>query len=386
MRVVAQWDVVVVGAGPAGAAAALGALAARPDARVLLLDKAAFPRDKACGDGIAPHAFDELAAVGLGDLYADAPPIQRIRLTSPGGVEAEGVTARPNRVIPRSTFDSRLVDAAVGRGAELRRMRVRSLAQTSSHVVVNGRVRASVVIGADGANSSVRRLLGVRANPPEQTAIALRGYAAWPERVPRQEIVMVGDRWPAYGWVFPSGTGIANIGFGLLRSRLHGGRSELRRGLAALVPELATDESTLRAHLLPLSSWRPAAAHGRVLLAGDALSLVNPLTGEGIYYAIASGRAAGAAATSSDPAGRYVATLQHRLGRHLRHTTWLARVARSQRFVDAALEAAAQSRPVFHQLVELGLGRGVISPSLLAGVTARYASRRVCGTGRGAGA
>ena len=84
-----MWDVVVVGAGPAGAAAALGALAAQPDARVLLLDRAAFPRDKSCGDGVAPHALDVLAELGVHDLVTDHRPVQRLRL---GFADAEPVS------------------------------------------------------------------------------------------------------------------------------------------------------------------------------------------------------------------------------------------------------------------------------------------------------
>ena len=99
----------VVGAGPAGAAAALEARRLRPDASVLLVDKAAFPRDKACGDGLGPHAVDELGALGASGVLDGYPPIRGLRLRSPRGMEVAGDPARPNYVIPRSVLDARLV-------------------------------------------------------------------------------------------------------------------------------------------------------------------------------------------------------------------------------------------------------------------------------------
>ena len=109
-------DVAVVGAGPAGAAAALGVLAARPGARVVLLDRADFPRDKSCGDGVAPQVLDVLERLGVHGLLDDWPTIDALELGYPGGPWLAGRTARPNRVVPRRVLDARLVEAAVTRG------------------------------------------------------------------------------------------------------------------------------------------------------------------------------------------------------------------------------------------------------------------------------
>src|SRR4051794_18657852 len=116
------WDLVVVGAGPAGAATALGALVESPGLRVLLLDRADFPRDKCCGDGIAPHVVDVLRSVGVDDVVDGWTPLEHLELSR----EEQSVTgrlARPVWVIPREVFDARLVDHAVAAGAVLRRHR-----------------------------------------------------------------------------------------------------------------------------------------------------------------------------------------------------------------------------------------------------------------------
>ena len=379
----------VVGAGPAGAAAALEARRLRPDASVLLVDKAAFPRDKACGDGLGPHAVDELAALGAAGVLDGYPPIRGLRLRSPSGMEVAGDPARPNHVVPRSVLDARLVAAAEAAGAERLRSSVRRLEQHDGLVVVDGELAARVVIGADGANSTVRRLLGAPSNPDRALAIAVRGYAPAPAGRPEQLIAWVAEGWPAYVWSFPTGTGVANVGYGLLRSRFHGDRAELHQRLRDLLPEADPDPASLRAHHLPFSSSRPPPGRGRVLLAGDAASLINPLSGEGIYYALASGRLAAQAALTAprDPAAAYRRLLARAFGRHLRHASVLARAIHAPALAEAGLGAAASPR-LFDVLVELGLGQARITPRLLAALPggllrARAATR---GTGSGPGA
>ncbi len=356
--ITAAVDLAIVGAGPAGSATALGALAADPTLRVALIDRAAFPRDKACGDGVAPHVLDLLAEVGVTGLLDDRTPVRRLRLQRDGR-HVERTMARPAWVVPRRVLDARLVGAARAAGAHVERRLVRSPADVAG---------AAVVVGADGAHSMVRRALRPRGGP---VAFALRGYAPTPPaHRGGQHIVFGTERQPSYAWSFDRGDGLANVGYGEL---LVAGRPPSRRllldRLDRLVPGVTATGTDWVGHHLPLSTarWRPSS--GRVLLVGDAAGLVNPMTGEGIFYAVATGLAAGRAAAAAigagDPASagrRHDAAVRPLLAGHLRHTALAARLCRSGRVLDAGLRAAAHDQRVFDELVELGLARGRITP------------------------
>ncbi|MEU4421955.1 geranylgeranyl reductase family protein [Actinoplanes sp. NPDC024001] len=366
------YDVAVIGAGPAGSAAAIAAR--RAGARVLLLDRADFPRDKTCGDGIAAEAVDVLTGLGVADATSGFAPIGRLRLVAPGGTAAARELPRPAYTVPRRIFDERLVRAAVAAGAVLRRHTVRQLEERDT-VVIDGTFRAHVVIGADGAGSVVRRSIGAAVNPAGHLAIAIRGYRPT-GNTGEQVVVTTRQRWPAYAWEFPLGDGTANVGYGELLRGTALSRSYLLGRLAELLPggELAA----VRGHHLPLSTHRPAPGRGRVLLAGDALSLINPCTGEGIFYAVLSGALAGAEAARGphEVARRYRDALRRRLGRHLRHSAAAARLTTWPRVADAAVAAAAADAGVFARMVELGLADGLLDARTIGRIAARLAPWR----------
>jgi menaquinone-9 beta-reductase len=377
------YDVAVVGAGPAGAAAAVAARNA--GARVVLLDRSDFPRDKACGDGIAAHALDVLDEIGVVDAVAGFPPVPALRMVGPGAPEVRRRLPRPAYTVPRRIFDARLVAAAVTRGAELRRHAVRRIDVRDDMVVLDGDVGARAVVGADGADSVVRRLVGFAPNPQQHLALAIRGYAPTLPGARQQHIITSGERWPAYAWSFPIGAdqpsgsswdGRANVGYGEVLRGARLTRQHLLDRLSVLLPGV-TEVTDLRAHHLPLSTRRPPPGVGRVLLAGDALSLINPFTGEGIFYAILSGAVAGraAAAGGPQPARRYAAALRARLGAHLRHSSAAAWLARHRSVVDAAVRAAGRDRRVFDSVVELGLGDGRLDVRTLAQIAVSLADQ-----------
>ncbi|MGA8994480.1 MAG: geranylgeranyl reductase family protein [Nocardioidaceae bacterium] len=369
------WDVAVVGAGPAGATAALAALRAAPGLRVLLLDRAGFPRDKSCGDGIAPLAVDVLAEVGAEDVVAGWAPVDRLELGRRGVAVARPM-ARPAWVVPREVLDARLVEHAVDVGARLVRQRVRSVRVTAGAVHLDDRVRAKVVVGADGAHSVLRASVGLA--PSRRRALAVRGYAPTAEgRRGSQHIVFADRGRPAYAWAFDRGDGLSNVGYGeLLRpGRPAPGRSRLLTELDRLIPGAAQGGGSWRGHHLPLSDWRWHQPDGPLLLAGDAAGLVNPMTGEGIYYAVASGvsagRAAAEAVAAANPAaagGLHRRAVRRLLGRHLRHTGLASRLSRHGVVLEAGLLAADRDQRVFDDLVEIGLGRGLVTPRLVAGL------------------
>lgn len=375
----ASWDLVVVGGGPAGAAAAIGALRSRPDLRVLVLDRACFPRDKACGDGVAPQAVDLLTSAGVRGLVDDRVPVQRLRLGR-GAVQVERDMARAAWVVPRTVLDARILRAARALGAEQVRHRVRSVATTRSGLDVDGQWRAHVVVGADGAHSVLRRALGHRPGP---TAVAIRGYAPVPAGRARAQVIRFGaSRQPSYAWSFDRGDGLANVGYGemLTHRRPKPTRELLLDRLEELLPGARDGGREWRGHHLPLATgrWRPA--DGRTLLVGDAAGLVNPMTGEGIFYAILTGLAAGRAAAEAVAAGRpesagerYAVATRQALATHLRHVALAARLAQRGPVLDAGLRACAGERRVFDDLVELGLADGRLTGALVRGMTGALA-------------
>ena len=171
------------------------------------------------------------------------------------------------------------------------------------------------MIGADGSNSTVRRLVGEPANHGRALAVAIRGYAPTPAGAPNELSI----RWDSqragglcYAWAFPIADGTTNVGYGMSSAAPNHNRAHLEKRLAELLPEYDLTGVELTGHTLPLTVARPKPAIGRVLLVGDAASLINPFTGEGIYSAIASGVMAGVAALGADAASVYAAALKAR--------------------------------------------------------------------------
>ncbi|QIX27172.1 geranylgeranyl reductase family protein [Nocardioides sp. JQ2195] len=372
------WDLAVVGAGPAGAATALGALRVNPALRVALLDRADFPRDKSCGDGIAPQVIDLLDEAGVSGIVNDRVPVPRLRLDR-GSFGVDRKMTRPTWVVPRTVFDQRLVRAAQTAGATLVRHRVRRLVQGST-LILDDEVEARTLVGADGAHSVIRRALGLDPGP---MAVAIRGYSPTPaSRSGQQVIVFDTARQPAYAWSFDRGDGLSNVGYGELLDHRRDGptRAQMLERLDTLLPGATDGGTDWKGHQLPLSTgrWRPPA--GRVMLVGDAAGLVNPMTGEGIYYAVATGLAAGRAAARALAAGdpttagaRCASAIQPLLGGHLRHVAVAAWLCRHGSVIDAGLRASAVDQRVFDDLVELGLANGRITTAMARGLVRELA-------------
>ena len=384
------WDLAIVGAGPAGSTAALAALAVRPRARVLLLDRERFPRDKSCGDGIAPHVMDVLGPLGAGDAVAGWTSLRRLEVSC-GRRTVSGRMARPTWVIPREVFDARLVDRAVTAGAHLVQHQVREVRLEDAAVVLDGRFRAQVVVAADGAQSAVRRALA--GHRPGRRAIAIRGYAPTASDWAGLQVIRYaeGRPQPSYAWAFDRGDGLSNVGYGeLVDVGQRPSRQLLLDQLEKLLPGTVDRTDRWRGHHLPLSSWGWGAEQpdGPVLYVGDAAGLVNPMTGEGIYYAVATGAVAGRAARTAVADGepltagrRHRTAVRRLLDRHLRHTWLAARMTRRPALVEAGIVAAARDQRMFDGLVELGLGQGRLTPRLGASLAVGVLRSRLISVG-----
>jgi geranylgeranyl reductase family protein len=302
-------DLLVVGGGPAGAAAALGLR--RAGASVLVLESRRMPRDKPCGDLLGTQALALLADLGLdGELLQPFPPRSGFGLHVAGRrprlAAARSLDRRP-RVVPRAILDHALLELAVQAGAEVRWERVEHVVEEGATVMVQTEAEAHqshLVVGADGWRSVVgRSLFGQRHSG--QVGVAGRAYVHDPRGFEsRMHVFYEPETRPGYGWLFPIDETHANVGVGVLKGEarlpglfrgfLHGERSPLRR--------LLSDEASIsgeRTWPLALGWTARRRAGGRALLAGDAASLVGPLTGAGIHSALRSGLWAAATASAA---------------------------------------------------------------------------------------
>jgi len=360
-------DVVVVGAGPAGAAAAIEL--ARAGLEVVVLDRATFPRDKCCGDGLTTGALRSLEELGL--RPGTVPSWNRVDgcwIRSPSGrvaafpFPAGGQFAAVAR---RADLDRALVDVARAAGADVREgLAFRTLAWSEEGVTVTTEdgsdLAARYVVGADGVWSPVRKAVGASGPGYLGDWHAFRQYVRAPGADARKLWVWFEpDLLPGYAWSFPLAEGVANVGFGIRRRPGTGptvGADRLRRLLAAPYVEQtlgsgATAEASCRAWPIParLPSSAVTGAGGRVLLAGDAARAADPLTGEGIAQAVESGRAAAKAIETAGPTRPERASTHYRTALHRgmavdhRLAGALSRVLASERGARVAVRTAAAS-------------------------------------------
>jgi len=295
----ATFDAVVVGAGPAGSTAAL--VLARGGARVALVDKATFGRDKACGDLVGPRALALLASLGLtppegrrvGEMVVVGPTGRRVVLPACAGLTYPD----HGMAIPRLRFDAWLREEALAAGAIAVTGRVASSSDGVVALDDGRRLATDAVVGADGANSGVGQEAGLVDPSAVLWGFAQRTYVE--QVVERPSIVLWDDGprrgFPGYGWVFPGADGTANIGLGLgLRanrataSRAATQFDEFCRHLRGLGLLTAPADGRRLGGWLKMGMVGTVAARGRTFLVGDAAGLVNPLQGEGIAPAMAS--------------------------------------------------------------------------------------------------
>lgn len=307
-RIAPTYDLAVIGAGPAGAAAAFHAASA--GLRVILLDKSNFPRDKICGDGLTARAVVELQKLGLeAEVQKRGARIHQFQMTAPLGrvvAQLKGAPGFPDYayVLPRLELDVLLVERAVSVGAELRTQQEvthwdADVSGITLQIKTSGgtqTLRAGLAILATGAHLALAQRMRLLARKPEMM-VASRQYLEGLEQQDTWHLHFGRSTLPGYGWIFPAGNGLANVGIGLeqrnrnrslhddlARYVLSKPAQKILRGAKAIAPP---KNFPLRWDFLQSPLTAP-----RLLIAGEAAGLVNPLTGEGIDYALESGHVA----------------------------------------------------------------------------------------------
>jgi len=387
-----RYDLVVVGGGPSGSAAAWQA--AQTGANVMVLDKAQFPRDKPCGDGLTARAVSYLQKMGLADEVTKFHQVNRVTVHSPSewdlsfprrpGMPDHGCT------VSRTELDNLLLDHAGAAGCTVRQAAEVSGPELDSDDRVTGvvlkdgeKVHADAVIAADGAYSPIKRALKLDSQYNGYSAIAIRAemYADRPDS-DRFEIYLKllfgDDQLPGYGWIFPMGGGRFNIGLGYVNSykkwQSINAASFLGDFMRTLPTEWALPSITdlkknrsVRAWRLPMGftawpPWRPG-----VLFAGDALGAGKPVSGAGISKALESGLTAGECAIAAlinggpDDFSNYQQRLEAAWGREYRRGRFFNKLAGIPSVADAGLKAL--DNHVFRDLLLRSLYKKAQSPA-----------------------
>jgi len=337
-------DVIVVGAGPAGSSAALHLAKAGLD--VLLLEKSEFPRDKICGDGLTPRAVQELALMGIDVSKLDWKRTKGLRMHVGRALyhaEWPDLTDFPpfGMTVKRKVLDQFLVEQAVAASARLRTNTTVQAPLVRRNRVVGVTTKdglafeAPVVVAADGSSARLAVAMGVHRMPSRPLGLAIRTYFTSP---------MSEDDWldswlelwdgepnrshllPGYGWSFPLADGTCNVGVGLPDTKHYPNmnyRQLLSQWLKTMPPSWGfTPENQvvpIRGGALPMGMNRKPIYLRGMLLTGDAAGLVNPFTGEGISYAMQSGRYAAEHIVEARARGFHTRSAERALNQYAEH-------------------------------------------------------------------
>lgn len=385
----AEFDVAVVGAGPSGSATAKR-FAMQGIRSVALIDKAVFPRDKSCGDGLGPGVVQAVKKLELESCFEPHSRIEFLSVSSPSGLRASGPlplvggSTPEGYVIPRIEFDNYIFSAAISDGvtdlsgsefldATYSFGRKLWTIKLQSNDKLPIEISAKILIGADGASSRVRRVLGVGQNTDDHLGTGARMYVHSSSEMPKDlRLDFKQGLLPAYGWVFPIGRKRANFGVGIDVSRYKKQGIHLRDLLKEYQKDIGIggdvefDEKSYLAFPLPYGSQLPRLAHWEksAALVGDAGSMINPLTGEGIFYGMWAGIELADQVTAALHEGSdyqmairsYERSFRIKFMEHF-HTNWrMKQKVADPKWCNMVVAACKKDERVLSELIDLMMG------------------------------
>lgn len=296
--------IIIVGAGPAGTSAAYHL--AKEGIEVLLLDKAKFPRDKVCGDGLSPSAIKELEIIGIKNkVLQKSNPVDGCYIYSPNNnfFKVEDYTPLVY-IIKRKILDDLLLEKAENVGVKfVENVKIVDIEGGFDRVTLKDNCGndffADLAIIASGSNSSLPIHMKLLKKPPADAMASRAYFRGINPDLDKMVFCYNQDILPAYGWIFPLGNGMANVGVGYFfeKSEYPNLKKIWQLFVEWVKKEGFADQNTeqitpLETGLLRMGLRRNKLYDKRIILAGDSASTVNPLSGEGIYYALESGRVA----------------------------------------------------------------------------------------------
>lgn len=316
-----EYDVIVVGAGPGGSSTSMF-LAKNGVKDVLLVDKAKFPRDKICGDAFSGKSIGIAKELGIIKDYDKVPHegVYGVLFSSPKGTLVEipfpgaekGKQTKPGFCVKRLVGDNVLFQNAKKTVDTIEEFTTTDLLWENGFVSgIKGKtkageelnLKAKVVVGADGTSSTVAQKVGQGTLPPEHQVIATRGYYKDVTGMTGNiELHFVEEIMPGYFWIFPLENGWANVGLGILTSEKQKRKMDLKKLQEQIIQnsplfkerfkDARIDEQGIKVWTLPLGSYHRKNHGNGWMLVGDAASLIDPFSGEGIGNAMTSGKIA----------------------------------------------------------------------------------------------
>lgn len=368
-----EFDVIICGAGPAGSTCALAL--ADSGLRVAVLEKNSFPRDKTCGDAVAAYVPKVLATINSAlakslEDFTEKVSVNTCRLVAPNQKAFDLRFSQTGFISRRIDWDNFLFEkAAAQSNTTFFLNHTISDVTIASHGVTviagNTTFKGSMVIGCDGAHSVLnRKITGTRLDPDHHCG-AVRAYYSNVSGIPDHtfEIHLVKDLLPGYFWIFPVKNNLANVGLGVLSSVISKRRMDLRASLQRVVEEIpyvsdrfknAERIGKIEGFGLPLGSRKVPMSGDRFMLCGDAASLIDPLSGEGIGQAIVSGRYAGWHAKkcfdennfSASHMKQYDAQVYQKFWSRHRKNYFIQQVMNNEWLLNGVFNAAIKSRVI----------------------------------------